>query len=161
LGLRACAAALGLVTVGLVAAPAFGATPAEQQLADRYAPILAFQEQSVECGDGEPYRPISVDDVLGNPDVTLHGPDGVVKTGPTAADLYGKPDGYYLDLPGNPLDPGCSLLPGNRNVPHWNAVIWSTNRPYHQLPEIIIGNLPCANAVPMSSARIPAESFGT
>ena len=116
--LRACAAALGLVTVGLAAAPAFGATSPEQELADRYAPILAFQEQAVECGDGEPYRPISVDDVLGNPDVTLHGPDGVVKTGPTAADLYGKPDGYYLDFPGNPLDPACSYEKLGRR---WNG----------------------------------------
>ena len=116
--LRACAAALGLVTVGLAAAPAFGATPPEQELADRYAPILAFQEQAVECGDGEPYRPISVDDILGTPDVTLNSPDGVAKTGPTAADLYGKPDGYYLDFPGNPLDPACSYEKLGRR---WNG----------------------------------------
>ena len=105
---RAWLIALGLSAAALVAAPALAATPAEQELVDRYAPILAFQEQTEECGDGEPYRPISVDAVLGNPDVTLYGPEGVVKTAPTAADLFGKPDGYYLDFPGNPLEPGCN-----------------------------------------------------
>ena len=50
--------------------------------------------------------------------MTLHGPDGVVKTGPTAADLYGKPEGYYLDFPGNPLDPACSYEKLGRR---WNG----------------------------------------
>jgi hypothetical protein len=39
----------------------------------------------------------------------LLGPDGeVAKQAPTAADLYGKGDGYWLDFPGDPLDAGCS-----------------------------------------------------
>ena len=58
---------------------------------------------------GEPYRPVPVETVLGQPDVVLLGPDGtVVRTAPVAADLYGKGDGYQLDFPGSPLDAGCS-----------------------------------------------------
>jgi hypothetical protein len=109
---------LGLIAAALLAAPGFAATSPEQELADRYAPVLAFQEQTDECGDGEPYRPISLDAVLGNPDVTLYGPEGVVKTAPTAADLYGKPEGYYLDFPGNPLEPGCDYETLGRR---WNG----------------------------------------
>ena len=32
----------------------------------------------------------------------------VVKSAPTAADLYGKGEEYWLDFPGDPLDAGCS-----------------------------------------------------
>ena len=47
--------------------------------------------------------------MLGQSDVVLLGPDGtVVKQAPTAADLYGKGEGYWLDFPGDPLDAGCS-----------------------------------------------------
>ena len=50
-----------------------------------------------------------VETVLGQSDVVLLGPDGaVVKSAPTAADLYGKGDGYWLDFPGDPLHAGCS-----------------------------------------------------
>ena len=50
-----------------------------------------------------------VETVLGQSDVVLLGPDGtVVKQAPTAADLYGKGEGYWLDFPGDPLDAGCS-----------------------------------------------------
>ncbi len=84
---------------------------AEQRLANEFAPVVALQEQKKPCGTGEPYRPISVDVLFGNPEVTLHGPGNgypIVKTAPTAADLFGKGDGYYLDFPGNPLDPRCT-----------------------------------------------------
>jgi hypothetical protein len=73
---------------------------------------VALQEQKEPCGRGEPYRPSSVGVVLGKPDVVLRGPGAghpVVKTAPTSADLFGKGDGYYLDLPGNPLSPGCTF----------------------------------------------------
>ena len=33
---------------------------------------------------------------------------GVVRKAPTAADLYGKGEGYWLDFPGDPLHAGCS-----------------------------------------------------
>jgi hypothetical protein len=49
--------------------------------------------------------------VLENPEVALRGPgpgDPIVRTAPTAADLHGKGDGYFLDFPGDPLHPGCT-----------------------------------------------------
>jgi hypothetical protein len=110
----------------LVAAPSSAAqsTAPEQQLAARYAPIVALQEQEEPCGPGEPYRPESVDVVFGNPDVVLRGPGAghqVVKVAPNARDLYLKGEGYYLDLPGNPLLPGCTYEEELRR--------WSRNRP--------------------------------
>jgi hypothetical protein len=62
--------------------------------------------------------------VLGNPDVVLRGPGAghqVVKVAPTARDLYLKGEGYYLDLPGNPLLPGCTYEEELRR--------WAGNRP--------------------------------
>jgi hypothetical protein len=99
----------------LSAAPgAFGATP-EQELAQRYAPIVALKELQGSCesgtAEGEEWRPTTVQIVLGNPEVSLRGPgpgNPVVKRAPKAADLYGKGDGYFLDFPGNPLNPGCT-----------------------------------------------------
>ena len=109
---------LGLITAALAATPAHAAGSPEQELADRYAPVLAFQEQKEECGDGEPYRPISVDAVLGNPDVMLRGPNKVAQKAPTAADIYGLSEGFYLDFPGNPLEPGCTYEKDGRR---WNG----------------------------------------
>lgn len=100
------AAAAGMV--GLVgAAPAAAADDAATQLAQKYAPVVVVREQAEACADGEPYVPTAVETVLGNSDVRLIGPDGQSFDAPTAADLAGKGEGWYLDLPGNPLDPGC------------------------------------------------------
>jgi len=102
---------LGLVWASLVAAPALAAASPAQTLAERYAPVLAFQEHPQQCDGEEQYRPINVDAVLGNPEVKLRGPgkgNPIVKTGPTAADLCGKGEGYHLDFPPDALDPGCS-----------------------------------------------------
>jgi hypothetical protein len=100
------------VALGLSLAPPAAASSAgspARQLAARYAPVLAVEPQPEPCGSGEAYRPTSVDVVLGRRSVTLRGPDGeVVKRAPTAADLFGRGEGYYLDLPGDPLDPGCT-----------------------------------------------------
>jgi hypothetical protein len=101
------------VVVALAAfasAPAAWARSPEQELADRYAPIVALAEQEEPCEKGEAWRPTTVDIVLDNPEVTLRGPaEGgpLVKRAPTAADLFGKGKGYFLDFPGNPLRPGC------------------------------------------------------
>lgn len=81
---------------------------ATQELAERYAPLVAVRTQSIACEDGEPYLPVAVDTVFGDSQVVLRGPDDqVVVTAPTAADLAGLPEGYYLDFPGDPLAPGC------------------------------------------------------
>jgi len=83
-------------------------TSAATTLADRYAPIIGVQPQPRQCGPGEPYRPTTVDILLGNPEVVLRDSAGkVVRRGPTAQDLSGAPAGDYLDLGGNALSPGC------------------------------------------------------
>lgn len=108
---RAMAAALVAVVWALLALggaqPAYAADDPALQLAQKYAPIVVVREQSGPCQPGEPYVPTAVETVLGNPDVRLIGPDGTSYDAPTAAQLAGKGEGWYLDLPGNPLDPGC------------------------------------------------------
>ena len=104
-------AALAIVCLAafLVPTAALGADGVEQQLAEKYAPVVGLKEHEPCAETGEPYRPVPVETVLGQPDVVLLGPDGaVVKKAPTAADLYGKGDGYWLDFPGDPLDAGCT-----------------------------------------------------
>ena len=88
----------------------------EEQLVQRYAPIIGLKDQEAACDeDGEPFFPVSVDVVLGNDTVALKqgtgsssSSDEVVMMAPAASDLYAKGDTYYLDLPGNPRHPGCS-----------------------------------------------------
>ena len=108
--LRSMRIALALLVAAIsvvVGAPAASADDALNQLAQKYAPIVVVRSQSTACGEGEPYLPVAVETVLGNSTVTLHGPNGESITGPKASDLAGKGDGWYLDLPGNPLSPGC------------------------------------------------------
>ena len=105
---------LCVAVAALVGAPARVAAAADDDrdpavvLAERYAPVLAVKPHPEVCGGGEPYAPAAVESVLGHPDVTLVGPDGERIAAPTASDLHGRGDGWYLDLPGNPLDPGCT-----------------------------------------------------
>lgn len=81
---------------------------AQRELAQRYVPYVVVREQQEECGPGEPYRPVPVDSVLGDRAVVLRSPEGEsVTVAPSPADLAGLGDGYYLDLPGEPLSPGC------------------------------------------------------
>ena len=83
----------------------------EQQLADRYAPVVALKTQRRLCGKGEPYRPVLVDVVLGRKDVSLFdGSDGYrrLRRAPTAADLASGPSEHYVDLPGHPVTGRCS-----------------------------------------------------
>jgi hypothetical protein len=47
---------------------------AETTLAERYAPVVRLVEQAHECGPGEPYQPMDVDAVFGQPTVALRGP---------------------------------------------------------------------------------------
>jgi len=108
--LRSIRIALALLIAAIsvvVGAPAASADDALNQLAEKYAPIVVVRSQSSACGEGEPYLPVAVETVLGNSTVTLHGPNGESITGPKASDLAGKGDGWYLDLPGNPLNPKC------------------------------------------------------
>jgi hypothetical protein len=100
----------------LPAAGAEGAaSPEQQQLVSTYAPILMLREQTDKdnCNTTEEQYnpPTTVDTVLGNPAVKLvhyvGGKDVPIKNGPSAADIAGLGDDYYLDLPGDPLDVKC------------------------------------------------------
>lgn len=108
----ACAwIALAALTLTLpsLASTASAAAPPEQQLAERYAPLIDVQTHDTACGEGEPYSPAPVEAVLGQGAVLLRAADGsVITTGPTADDLAAAPSDAYLDLPGNALDPGCN-----------------------------------------------------
>ena len=98
-----------LAVGGVAAAPAQatappsadGPTDLEQELADKYAPAMMLAEQDHPCDDkGEQYIPMPVEAVLGNPQVALRqlgSSNPVVMWGPTAKDLYGLGDGFYLD----------------------------------------------------------------
>jgi hypothetical protein len=84
---------------------------AEQALAAKYAPVLMLVQQKVACGPGEPFLPGDVDVMFDNPAIALRGPwkpqKDLVKIAPSVDDLSAGLPGYALDLPGDPLDPGC------------------------------------------------------
>ncbi len=92
-------------------AGAAAAQSAEEELAEKFAPVVRLKEQVEPCGPGEPYEPIDVDVLLDNVGVAFRGPwdeVNVVKVAPTADDLaQGFPD-YHLDFPGEALSPGCT-----------------------------------------------------
>ena len=112
---------LALAALALLATPAGAAAlgappvdPAAQELAEKYVPITMLREQlNPPCNTKEEqYQPTSVDAVLGNPTVTLthEEPDGKlveVKKAPTAADIAGLRDGWYLDYEGKVLGDTC------------------------------------------------------
>lgn len=57
-------------------------------LLDEHAPVLAAREQVRACGDGEPFRVLGVDDVLGRDDVVLRDGQGrSVTSAPSAAEM--------------------------------------------------------------------------
>jgi hypothetical protein len=88
---------------------------AAQKLAETYVPITMLREQQKPPCEtsAEQYQPTSVGTVLGNPTVTLTHDDletgrlEEVKKAPTASDIAGLPDGYYLDLEGEALGETC------------------------------------------------------
>lgn len=88
---------------------------AEQQLADRYAPIAMLKAQTSNCDkEGEGYFPVTVDFLFDNPDIALKAKgegkakdDIVLKQGITPRDLVNAGENTYLDFPGDPRDPGC------------------------------------------------------
>ncbi|HET9662525.1 MAG TPA: hypothetical protein VFP05_19510 [Thermomicrobiales bacterium] len=85
----------------------------EQELVERYAPVVMIKKQTVECSaDGEQFRPVAVDILFGTDDVRLLRNEGgravEVKRNIQASDLSGLDDSYYLDLPFDPRNPGCN-----------------------------------------------------
>jgi hypothetical protein len=112
IGLAAIASASLLwATAAVAAAP----TPDEDNLVGTYSPILNLREQTDDknCDTTEEQYnpPTTVDTVLGNPAVTLthyvNGKEVPVKKAPTAADVAGLDEDFYLDLPGDPLSVKC------------------------------------------------------
>src|SRR5215203_597764 len=86
-----------------------GVTP-EQELADRFAPIIILQRQDFPCDDeGEPYLPAPVDVVFADNEVVLReGPQQESVTSPVEnEDLFALPDDFATDFPGKPRTPGC------------------------------------------------------
>lgn len=108
------AAALG-VGVGLTAAASDAVPPgddAARELAERFVPIIMVKDQAEPCDpDGEPFWPMPVDVLLDNPEIALRQmsrENPVVMRGPSARDLFGLGDGFFLDFPGDSLRPGCT-----------------------------------------------------
>jgi hypothetical protein len=91
----------------------------ERTLAKRYAPVVRLVAQDEECGPGEPYDPLDVDALFGQPTVALRGPwmpTDLVKIAPTAKDLTGGLYDYHLDFPGSALEPGCDYELWGRRI---------------------------------------------
>ncbi|MEO1056749.1 MAG: Vps62-related protein [Actinomycetota bacterium] len=115
LALAALALFLSAPSVDAGAAPEqddqAGVDPVAVELAERYAPIVVLKQQEQPCDtDGEAFAPASVDIVLDNPDIVLRQvghDDPVIDHAPTAADLFDRGEGFYLDFPGLALEPGC------------------------------------------------------
>jgi hypothetical protein len=114
-----------LTLAALVSAPAAWADIRDETaLAEKHAPIVRLVEQPEECGPGEPYEPIDVDHVLGEPTVALRGPWNpvdLVKIGPVAEDLGEGLFEYHLDFPGDALNPGCTYERWGRRLTEGEA----------------------------------------
>jgi hypothetical protein len=108
----------GLATIALLGLPAAAsaapAGSAAQRLAEKYAPIAMLREQEDPPCDtsAEQYQPTSVSTMLGNPEVSLQHlvPEkGLeeVKKAPSAADIAGLDENFYLNLDGEALGETC------------------------------------------------------
>lgn len=111
-----------LVLCLAAATPASASESATQRLVDAYSPIVMLRAQHDVCNTSqEQYAPpTTVNTVLGNPRVQLLEHVGrrmVVKgRGPGAAELAGLGGNFYLNLPGNPLQPGCTYARAFRQL---------------------------------------------
>ncbi len=101
----------------LASLPVTGASAAKgptQKLIETYSPIQMLRAQEDPPCDNaeEQFQPMPVGVVLGNPEVQLklyeNGKSRTVKVAPTAADIAGLGDTYYLNLPGDPLNAECT-----------------------------------------------------
>jgi hypothetical protein len=116
--------AAAVTAVLLVPAGAGAGLSDEQALAERFAPVVDLVEQTHECGHGEPYEPLDVQALFGQPTVALRGPwnpTDLVKIAPAAKDLVGLYR-YHLDFPGDALHPGC-------DYERWGRLIAAGTKP--------------------------------
>jgi hypothetical protein len=102
---------LALLGAGALAAAcgASASTADEDALAQKYSPVVRLVEQKEPCGPGEPYVPLDLELLFGQPTVALRGPwspTDLVKIAPSAQDLSNRYE-YHLDFPGHALDPRC------------------------------------------------------
>jgi hypothetical protein len=107
------AALLTVVPSATVGADAPAIEPADSDptaLLEKYVPVIAMRERDEPCSEvGDPYRPLSVDEVLGRDDVVLRDATGAeVTRAPTVADLAAAGEDWALDFPGDALSPGCT-----------------------------------------------------
>jgi hypothetical protein len=107
---------IAALAFALVPASAHAATPesAAEELAEKYVPITELREETDPPCDTsqEQYQPTSVDSVLGNPSVLLqHAAEGglltTVRRAPTAEQIAGLKQGWYLNLEGRALGNTC------------------------------------------------------
>jgi hypothetical protein len=100
---------MAMLALVVVPQPAHAQTRVDDQtLLERFAPVVAVRRQAQKCGDGERFRPVTVDVIFDRTDVVLRDAgDNIVKRAPTASDLADLGEDYWIDLPGNALKPGC------------------------------------------------------
>jgi hypothetical protein len=116
MGTMALAFMLAIVLALLGPGSAAAQRSPEQELVERFAPVMMLREQEADCDhDGEGYFPAPVDFLFNNPDMRLMANAGgdkkddvVLAEGFTAQDLVSAGPDTYLDFPGNPRDPGCT-----------------------------------------------------
>jgi hypothetical protein len=113
----ACLVLTASASLTLAASAVGDTTPEQRQLVSTYSPDLMLREQTDggNCNKSEEQYnpPTTVSTVLRNPAVKLvqyvDGKDVPIKKGPTADDIAGLGDDYYLDLPGDPLSVKCPV----------------------------------------------------
>src|SRR5262245_47997927 len=102
---------------------------ADLELAQRYAPVVFVRPQDAPCDtNGEPFEPAPVEIVLDNPEVFLRqvgNGDPVKSSGPSAADLFDLREGWYLDFPGDALNPGCIFEQDFRRFYDGRSVVYA------------------------------------
>lgn len=111
------------LSLGAVAVPAAADEAAEDELAQRYAPVMMLVEQDERCGAGEPFVPVAVDPLFDESSIALRGPwtsRDLVAVAPSAEDVSAGLRGYALDQPGDPLRPGC-------DYEKWADTVWGTD----------------------------------
>jgi len=99
-----------IAVVGALALAAPALAGPEEDLAQRYAPVVRLVAQLEECGPGEPYEPSDIDAYLDEETVSLRGPwrsNDLVEIAPGAGALGEGLYEYNLDFPGDALSPGC------------------------------------------------------
>lgn len=107
-------AAVGALLVSLPAGGAAAAASPAQRLIETYSPIQMLRSQEDPPCDNaeEQYQPMPVGVVLGNPEVQLKlfedGRSRTVGVAPTATEIARLDGNYYLNLPGDPLNAGCT-----------------------------------------------------